>query len=99
MDLLGLQESLSGDSLEVRAELAAAGELYARESKRILGAASPSEEQPPARAPLTIYFSQPGEALWDIAKRYRTTVDSIRRENELSDAAAADGQMLLIPSA
>ena len=38
------------------------------------------------------------ESLWDIAKRYSTTVDVIRAANELSeDCACSAGQMLLIP--
>ena len=38
------------------------------------------------------------ENLWDIAKRYSTTVDVIRSANDLSeDGKCAAGQMLLIP--
>ncbi|MDR2753801.1 MAG: DUF3794 domain-containing protein, partial [Oscillospiraceae bacterium] len=97
LELLQLQESVGGGSLEVRAELAASGEIYALESRRVVGAVNHDEsEEPPQRSPLTIYFSQIGESLWDIAKRYRTTVDAIRRENELGGEAALEGQMLLI---
>lgn len=38
------------------------------------------------------------ESLWDIAKRYSTTVDVIRAANELDEAGGCSaGQMLLIP--
>lgn len=33
---------------------------------------------------IKIYFVRPGDRLWDIAKRYRTTADRIISENELS---------------
>ena len=39
------------------------------------------EEQPS----ITIYFVQPGDTLWSIAKRYYTTVDELVRNNDLSD--------------
>ncbi len=38
----------------------------------------------PADAPepgILLYFSQPGESLWDIAKRYRVSCDSLRAMN------------------
>jgi len=38
-----------------------------------------SNEQYPS---ITIYFSQPGDTLWKIAKKYRTTVEDILRVNE-----------------
>ncbi|AOT70189.1 DUF3794 and LysM peptidoglycan-binding domain-containing protein [Geosporobacter ferrireducens] len=34
---------------------------------------------------MTIYFVQPGDTLWKIAKRYNTTVESIVKTNEISD--------------
>ena len=35
---------------------------------------------------MTIYFVQPGDTLWKIAKRYNTTVESIVKTNEIIDA-------------
>lgn len=46
------------------------------------------EEQPAEEAEpgILMYFSQPGETLWDIAKRYRVSCDSLKRMNpDLSD--------------
>jgi len=99
IELLSAQESVSGNSLEIRAELAASGDIYAADSRNVVGAVSHNEDDAiPVRAPLTIYFTDEGEALWDIAKRYRTTMDAVRRENELTSDIAQSGQMLLIPS-
>ena len=42
---------------------------------------------------ILIYFSQPGESVWDIAKRYRVSCDSLRAMNPtLSSAEVTDGQ-------
>jgi membrane-bound lytic murein transglycosylase D len=39
-----------------------------------------------------------GETLWGIARRYETTVDSLRRANDLSeDQQIRPGQKLTIP--
>ena len=41
---------------------------------------------------------KPGERLWDIAKRYRTTVEAILAANELKEeSATVSGKLLLIP--
>ncbi|MEG0978834.1 MAG: LysM peptidoglycan-binding domain-containing protein, partial [Oscillospiraceae bacterium] len=49
------------------------------------------------KAALTIYFSQGGENVWDIARRYNTTVEAIMRENSLADEQVSEKAMLLIP--
>ena len=50
---------------------------------------------------LTIYYADPGETLWDIAKRYHTGMQSVMEANaqiELSEDSSISGrEMLLIP--
>ena len=43
-----------------------------------------------------IYFVKKGDTLWKIAKRYYTTVDNIRKVNELKGDEIAEGDMLLV---
>ncbi|MCT4566185.1 MAG: DUF3794 domain-containing protein [Maledivibacter sp.] len=38
------------------------------------------------KASITIYFVQEGDNLWDIAKRYNTTVNEILQTNEITDS-------------
>jgi len=98
VEILSMQGSVSGDTLEVRAELAACGDVFAVESRTVVGSVAQDEgEAPPRRSPLTIYFAAGNEPLWEIAKRYRTTVEAVRQENELASDATTAGQMLLIP--
>ncbi|MCL2494957.1 MAG: DUF3794 domain-containing protein, partial [Oscillospiraceae bacterium] len=98
IELLSVQGGASGDSLEIRMELAAFGDVFSVESRTVVGSAARDEAcDPPRRSPLTIYFAADGEPLWEIAKRYRTTVSAVRQENELSADVATAGQMLLIP--
>ena len=59
---------------------------------KILGQKKNSDD-----AALTLYFGSENEKLWDIAKKYNTTVSAIQKENAISgDATEKDG-MLLIP--
>ena len=48
-------------------------------------------------ASITVYFVQDNETLWDIAKRYFTTIDAIINVNDLSDKDIQKGMRLLIP--
>ena len=42
------------------------------------------------------YVVKPGDTLWDIAKKFYTTTDSIRQLNELGEGEPAQEQPLLI---
>lgn len=55
--------------------------------------------KPKSAAALTIYFSEAGESVWDIARRYNTTVSAILLENRLTDETIAEKRRLLIPRA
>ena len=45
---------------------------------------------------MTVYIVKPKDTLWDIAKRFYTTVDEITRVNELTDQNIRVGQPLLL---
>lgn len=47
---------------------------------------------------ITIYFSQPDDTMWKIAKKYYTTVEDIKKANNLNeDENIVPGQQVLIP--
>ncbi|MDD5938334.1 MAG: DUF3794 domain-containing protein [Clostridiales bacterium] len=56
-------------------------------------AAEEAGEQPS----LVLRMLDRGERLWDVAKRYGTTIADIISANELADESAAVGKLLLIP--
>lgn len=49
------------------------------------------------RAPFTLCYPSGDETLWDIAKRYKITVESIIEANNLSDEDISAKKVLLIP--
>ncbi len=48
-------------------------------------------------ASVTVYFAQENDSLWDIAKKYYTTIDAIRKINEGLDNEIQKGMQILIP--
>ena len=46
---------------------------------------------------VVIYFCSGGESVWDIARRYNTTVEEIMQENDLGADYLENKRMLLIP--
>lgn len=52
------------------------------------------KERTPA---LTVYFADAGEEIWNIARRYNTTVEAVEQENGLAGDTVAQKCMLLIP--
>ena len=47
-------------------------------------------------SPVSIYFVQPGDTLWSIAKRYRTSVENIKEDNELESDRLQTGDIIKI---
>lgn len=57
---------------------------------------SADEEYTQSYCPLTLYYAQSGEKIWDIAKHYNASVDTLCLENGISDDTLSDSRMLLI---
>ena len=51
-----------------------------------------------ADSPLTLYYPSDGETLFDIAKHYRITDESIMSANSLTDASVSGRKVLIIPA-
>ena len=93
--------TLSGsDSVSVRAELLLSGQIMQQQTQMLL---TDVQIDPAVRLPaaenyaLRLYFAQPEESLWEIAKRYHTSESAIREENEIPADRLTEPQMLLIP--
>ena len=88
------------DQVDARVELDVSALVFSEASIQILSEVSVDEEQKKRRtaAALTIYFAQAGESVWEIARRYNTTAEAIRRENDLQNEVLDAKCKLLIPS-
>ncbi len=63
----------------------------------MVASASPVPDPPPVQRQTLRHIVKKGESLWDIARRYNTTPQSIRRSNHLTGNLLAIGQVLKIP--
>lgn len=55
-----------------------------------------NDTEQPEESCIILYFVQPGDTLWDIAKRYRTTVEQLKKENQLDSDLLSIGQQIKI---
>ncbi len=88
------------DSVEVKTEINLTAAVYTKNSYKAITEITADEERPKARdkeAALTIYYADKGESIWDIARKYCTSVEAIKIENDLSDDVLVGREMLLIP--
>lgn len=90
----------SSSSAEIRMTVLISMPVYEETHKKVCTKLDIIEEKhkAPCECPLTIYFPSENEKLWDIAKRYNTTCEIIREENELTGDETGDKKMILISS-
>lgn len=88
-----------GENLEVRCDIELTGTLLCQGRAVLLEDIEVDEKKPKedAAAPgLYLYLADPGETLWDIAKRYNTNIDRITEENP-EEQQDPNRRVLLIP--
>ena len=89
------------DSVTLQAELLVSGQMMQQKTCTLLTDVQIDAE---SRLPengqyaLRLYFGQPGESLWEIARRYHAAESAIRAENDISADPLTAPQMLLIPA-
>lgn len=74
--------------------------LIDRSREHMVGSATFNTSHPVGRtaaAPIILYYPQPGEQLWDIAKHYNTTCDAISAANNIKAGKITDQRVLIIP--
>ncbi len=86
-------------NIELRLEIKITADAYAIETDRVVAGIELMDEmgEQAERAPLIIYYNDPGETVWDIARKYRTTVEAVQRENALTAERVEEKCMLMIP--
>lgn len=98
--LTGYSCTLTGDGrAEFKAEMNIAADIAETRECRTLVGLKPSEnsELKKRHSSLVICFCNGGEKVWDIARKYNTTVEDIMSENELTSDEIGEKMMLMIP--
>ena len=101
MTVVSLSYRITGaNGIEVRAELGLSAVIHSRRTCRAVCYVSADESKPRAKdssASLILYYADEGEKIWDIARRYCTSVEAIQQENDLTEEEIPNKSMLLIP--
>ena len=90
----------SDERAEVRAEIHVSAIAETSASADVLTDIRLNEAAPGSShkgAHITVCFAEGGESLWDIARKYNTTVDAIAAENAVSGDTVSEKRMLIIP--
>lgn len=87
------------DSIDLRADIKLDGVITEDIMTDYVCAAEANENTPPQkdRATVVLYYTEKDESLWDIAKKYKTSLKSIAEENELGDNDRLDKGVLVLP--
>lgn len=89
-----------GDKFELRSEIRTCGCLYRTIDCSVVTGIKLNTDAPKTRSEdvaLKLYFADEGEDVWDIAKRYNTSVRSIIEDNGLESETIEKRGMMLIP--
>lgn len=100
VQITGCSCAVSGESkIELRTEMKASGKILSSQIVKYVSGIELLENVSDERAScaLTVYFCDKNEKVWNIAKKYRTTVDAIMAENSLDSDVIDDKKTLLIP--
>lgn len=91
----------TGDDVTASMTMLVSGLVSQKHAGTVLASAACTGERTKADSDiaLRIYFAQPGEALFDIAKRYAASPDAIAAANELEGETLDEARQLLIPQA
>ena len=82
--------AVTGDRVELKYILRLQAEGVRKATAEVISDAALTEQTKTPRGIMLCYV-QPGEELWDIAKRYRVPLEELKRLNPGLDAAAAPG--------
>lgn len=91
----------ASEHLDLRVEFSMEAFLFAQQLKTVLSSVALSEQKTETEkyAPLTLYFANAQETLWNIARHYNTTVLKIQQENNLQTDILEQKCTLFIPRA
>ncbi len=94
--------SLNNDSMDLKIDLNLEGYIYQNKVKNVITDIKVSEndkvKEKNDNNSLIVYYAQPGEDVWELAKKYNTNISAILNENEdLEEGIIKEKRMLLIP--
>lgn len=98
-NILGMDWTVRGETVELKTEMTCGITVFSKETVPVISQVQVDLDHPlePIREkPLVIYYGEKGERLWDIARKYATSVSAIKSVNDLSRDVLEEKQLILI---
>lgn len=94
-----IDAAIEGNSIAVKVSMVLSGKILYEVSKEfICDVVEEDGEKPEKKASITIYVVGEGDTLWELAKKYNTTVADLVKINGLDDSNYIEiGQKIIIP--
>ena len=91
--------TLSADCVvDIRTDVLISGYAFSSRNMNVISSIDLSEEKQRKRTGgIVIYYAEPGESVWEIAKRYNSSADAIMKENSIEIESIDKRCGLLIP--
>lgn len=98
-DIRSYSYTISQDGeIVVKTDLEVNGYAFSNSAMNVISDIQLGEEKPESNCGgIIIYYAEPGESVWEIAKRYNSSADAIMRENALENEVISKRIGLLIP--
>lgn len=89
---------INGKQVEIRGSICASAEVMeTKELKLMKNLCLLESEEPDRKGPsMVLYITRKGDCMWDIAKKYRTTVERLKAINEVEADSLEEGKKLLV---
>ncbi len=100
--ILGMNWTVAADGLDLKADIGYSLITFARHKQEVIHQVEVDTEhqlEQEEAKPLVVYYGEKGERLWDIARRYATSVASLKSINNLSADILDEKKLLLISKA
>ena len=98
-NLENLDTAIEGNTIAIKANITLSGKILYEITKEFISDVVEEEgDKPEKKASITIYVVGDGDTLWNLAKKYNTTVGDLLKINEMEDSDDIEvGQKLIIP--
>jgi len=98
-NLENIDAAIEGNSIAIKATIILSGKILYEVNKEFISDIIEEEgDMPEKKASITIYVVGAGDTLWDLAKKYNTTVNNIIKINKIEDSEhIKQNQKLIIP--
>jgi LysM repeat protein len=97
--LEGIEAFVEGNSIAIKATVMLSGKILYEMNKEFISDIVEEEgDVPQKKASITIYVVGEGDTLWDLAKKYNTTVNDLIKINKIEEPEhIGRGHKLIVP--